>query len=140
MLLTGPVRAALEGRTRTSGFGPDGGRADVAFLLGHALSHSVRLLYGAAAMAAIVFVVMIVLIVYYRDDLTILAGLSAAFGTGIAGLVTLVVRMSKSVTQAGVLLALVSQLPDEDALEALKALLRADSSTRTSDTLVAKSK
>src|SRR5262249_17907905 len=124
MLLTRSIRTAIESRPLVEGFGQS--QHDKVSLLRSAQAHSIRLFYAAATMAAALFVVMVVFIIRYRDDVQTLTELSAVFGTSIAGLITVVVRMSKSVTQAGILLAMVSQLPEEDVLEAMKALLRAD--------------
>jgi hypothetical protein len=135
MLLSKSVRAAIENLRLVKGFGANDAN-NLSSLLKSAQTHSVQLLYGAAAMSGVLFVVMIVLIIQYRDDVKALTTLSTVFGTSIAGLITLVVRMSKSVTQAGILLAMVSQLPDEDVLEAMKALLRADGATNSPATAV----
>jgi hypothetical protein len=123
--IRGAVERQIEGPA--GGLGTKQTRVD---LLSAAQNHSVRLLYGAAGMAAILFIVMIFFMVWYREDTAALAGLSAVFGGSIAGLITLVVKMSSSATQAGLLLALMSQLPREDALAALKAVLRADDEAR----------
>lgn len=131
MFLTTPIRVALKSHLQVRDFG-GGSKGNLFSLLQNAQLHSLRFLYGAAAMAAILFVVMVFFIVYFREDPTILAGLSAVFGTSITGLIVLVVQMSKSVTQAGILLAMVSQLPDEDILEAIKALLLVDGGSAAS--------
>lgn len=123
------IRAAVE-RQLGAPVGGLGGAQTRSELLSQAQAHSVKLLYGAAGMAVVLFVVMMFFMVWYRDDTVALAGLSAVFGCSIAGLITLVVKMSSSATQAGLLLALMSQLPREDALEALKAVLRADAKSR----------
>lgn len=128
-MLEKSIRGAVESQVDAP-VGGLGGAQTRAELLSAAQHHSVKLLYGAATMAVALFIVMIFFMVWYRDDTAALAGLSAVFGCSIAGLITLVVKMSNSATQAGLLLALMSQLPREDALEALKAVIRADDKAR----------
>jgi hypothetical protein len=93
-------------------------------------AHSLRLLYAAASMAAVLFVVMVVFVINYREAPQVLIALSAIFGVSIAGLIMLVFRMSKSATQAGLLLALVVNLQGSDVLEAMRAVLKADDSAK----------
>lgn len=126
MLLTGPIRTTLEkGKVLVKGFGP-GDSTLLAELLRNTQAHSLRLLYGAVAMAVVLFVIMVGLVINYREHAAIVTALSEVFGMSIAGLITLVFRMSKSVTQAGLLLALVSNLQGSDVLEAMRAILKAD--------------
>ncbi|MDX0722654.1 hypothetical protein GOD64_28240 [Sinorhizobium medicae] len=126
MQLTNQLRAAIEGQLRVKDFGGGGMKAGFITLLRNTQTHSTRLLYGAAAMTAVLFVFMMVLIVAHRDNPSSLTGISAIFGTSIFGLIIVMIRISRSITQAGLLLAITANLPPEDGLEALKAILRAD--------------
>jgi hypothetical protein len=126
MILTGSIRKALEEELRAPrAFGVGRGAAR-AILLQRTYDHSVRLLYGAAAMSLMLFIVMIALLLATRDHPGVLTALSTVFGTSIAGLIGVMLRISKSVTQAGLLIAIVSSMPREDGLEALKIILHTD--------------
>lgn len=131
MLLSNEIRSAIEGQLRTTDFGAGGIKAGFVDILRDAQIHSTRLLYGAAAMTIMLFVLMVFFIVSLRDNPSSLMGISAIFGTSIFGLILAMMKISRSNTQAGLLLAMAANLRAEDALEAFKAILRADGAKNT---------
>jgi hypothetical protein len=86
-------------------------------------------MYCAAAMAVVLFVFMIWFVINFRHEVSVVVGLSAVFGTSITGLIVVIIRMARGITQAGLLLGLASQLSPEDTLAAMKAVIAADTAS-----------
>jgi hypothetical protein len=129
MQLEKAVREALQIETGSiAGLGS--GRRTASFqLLEKAQLHSIRLMYCAAAMAVVLFVFMIWFVINFRHEVSVVVGLSAVFGTSITGLIVVIIRMARGITQAGLLLGLASQLSPEDTLAAMKAVIAADTAS-----------
>lgn len=88
--------------------------------------NSTMLMWSAAAMAGLLFLLMAYFVIYYRDNISALAGLTAIFGTSIAALVVLVAKMSSDLAQTGMMLDIINKLPPDQAFSALKVLMRTD--------------
>jgi hypothetical protein len=100
-----------------------GNRTAVADQLKKTSARSSLFLYGAAAMCLILFVVYLCLIVLANQDTTKLAALSTLFGVSLAGLIATMMRLAREQAETGMLLALVAELPQDEVLDAMKALL-----------------
>ena len=124
-MLAEPIKRILAGAVAGSGrqFGSGGAIGGVADGLQDVMAKSRIFLYGAGAMCIALFIVYLVLIVLHHQDTTKLAAFSSVFGISIAGLIATMMRMARSQVQSGILLALVSGLPQDDVLPALKAVL-----------------
>jgi hypothetical protein len=133
MQLDPRVRTAIEAEVGSPKALGSGKASELGIFLRNAQRHSIRLGYVATAMAVCLFVLMVVLLVMLRENAALLTALGAVLGTSLAGTIRMVVKTSSAVTQAGLLSALVSQLPSEDALEAFRAVLRADTSGKPAE-------
>ena len=119
------LSAALDSQGRA--FGPgERGVAQIGSGLKDVLAKSRIFLYGAGGMCVILFFVYIILIIHDHQDTTKLVALSSAFGISIAGLIATMMRMADRQVQSGMLLALISGLPQDEILPAFKALLDHD--------------
>lgn len=74
-------------------------------------------------MAVCVFLVMLYLLMRNGDTPGAFAGLSAALGTSLTGIIWFALRIVREGAQATLLIALAEHLPAEDALSAFQALL-----------------
>jgi hypothetical protein len=85
-------------------------------------------------MCVSLFIVYLFLIIAYNQDTTRLVAFSAIFGISLAGLITAMMRMAADQVQSAMLLALVSELPQDEILPAMKALLEHERKMKTKGT------
>lgn len=79
--------------------------------------------YLAAVMIVVLFVAYLILLALHHNDTVKFAAYSSVFGISIAGLIATMIRMADGQAQSGILLSLISGLPQDEALPALKAIL-----------------
>jgi len=131
-MLVANLRSAIKsevGSLRGLGHRPGGRAVGLEARLKNLQTHMLRMFYLAAGMIVVLFAVMLAILVRFHDAPADLGLYSAFCGTGLAGLIVWMLRVSRGLTQSGLLIALIAELPREDALAALQALLRADGKT-----------
>lgn len=124
-MLSRAIKQVLSNTFEESGrpFGSGGAVGRIATDLQAVMRQSTLFQYVAALMCVTLFIVYLVLVVRSDGDSIKLAALSTAFGISIAGLIASMMRMADRQVQSGTLLSLISALPQDDVLPALKALL-----------------
>lgn len=90
--------------------------------------NSQRFFYGAAAMCALIFLLILYLILTNQEDIAYVSAVYSIGGVGLAGLVTLMIKLAKAFTESNLTLVLASRLPTDDVRAVLNALLAGDSS------------
>lgn len=96
-------------------------------------TNSQRLFYGAAVMCALIFLLILYLILTNQTDIAYLSAVYSLGGVGLAGLVTLMIKLARSFTESSLALVLASRLPTDEVRPVLNALLAGNSAPAHSD-------
>jgi hypothetical protein len=135
-MLSQVLEDVLSSNIETTGrpFGPEGAVGKIGTDLRRVLDKSRIFQYVAGAMCVALFVVYLILVVLHHDDTIKLGAFSSVFGISIAGLITVMMRMADQQVQSGMLLSLISCLPQDEVLPAFKALLDHERKAKNSTT------
>ena len=123
-MLTNNVRQILEKEVHVSP-GQAGGRksSNIEEVLANNQKKALWALYAAAIMVIVFFIIMILLLLNNIHDPTLFSIISSASGVSIGGLIYILIRISKEITQTNLLLVLVKGLPPQDLRDIYLALL-----------------
>jgi len=127
-MLSKNIRQALEAATKSSSMelGTNAGSADPADRFKTIQRTATKFFGAAAAVCVLIFLVVVYLILIHRDDIKFLTAVQTIGGISLSGLVTLMIRLAKSYSEATVIWILASKLPTDDIRPTLNALLTGD--------------
>jgi glucose uptake protein GlcU len=92
-------------------------------------SNMTKMFYAVLAIIISAFLAMLYLLIVNANNPAAFTAISSASGLTLGGLIWLAVRTAREANQASLLLVLVANLPSDDALAALEAVLKAGNSS-----------